>query len=222
MFHYDANPYAVLYKGRAVWVLDGYTTSNRYPYAQTAITEQPDIRQWTWRARYNYVRNPVKVVVEAYSGDIKIFLYEPNSPTPKLQKTRDLQRSDYAGYRMQPFPGLLRSEQELDRTYPGLCAITSVTPKICFQVQSQMIGRYQVKGSGHLLSRVQPDGKSLGPQTTNWRPTTDKSPDAGNRLVVPATVLATLLCVPTICFAALPGSTKQEFYLQSNLRALFR
>ena len=53
----DRDPYIVLHDGRLVWIVDCYTTSDHYPYSQ----RNPD--------QINYIRNSVKVVVDAYTGD---------------------------------------------------------------------------------------------------------------------------------------------------------
>ena len=67
-FRYDQDPYMVINKGRLVWILDAYTLSRRYPYAE-AVSELG-----------NYMRNPVKVVVDAYNGDVTFYLKETNDP----------------------------------------------------------------------------------------------------------------------------------------------
>lgn len=54
--------------GRLEWILDGYTTSNRYPYAQPIADG------------INYMRNSVKVVIDAYDGDATAYLMDPTDP----------------------------------------------------------------------------------------------------------------------------------------------
>jgi uncharacterized membrane protein (UPF0182 family) len=70
---YDADPYLVAADGRLVWVQDAYTVSNRYPSAQPlpADSSFPGA---------NYVRNSVKVVVDAYTGEMRFFLTDPDEP----------------------------------------------------------------------------------------------------------------------------------------------
>jgi hypothetical protein len=64
---FDSDPYPVLSGGQIYWVLDAYTTSDNYPYAQnintTSLPANSGLNQ-----NFNYVRNSVKVVVNAYSG----------------------------------------------------------------------------------------------------------------------------------------------------------
>ena len=65
---YDTDPYLVISEGRLVWMLDAYTTSSRYPYATPASN------------RINYIRNAVKIVVDAYDGTTTFYLAEPDEP----------------------------------------------------------------------------------------------------------------------------------------------
>ena len=66
---FDPDPYLVVTPdGRLKWILDAYTTSERYPYAQRS----PD--------GINYVRNSAKVVIDAYDGDVQAYLADPNDP----------------------------------------------------------------------------------------------------------------------------------------------
>ena len=65
---YDTDPYLVISEGRLVWMLDAYTTSGQYPYATPASN------------RINYIRNAVKIVVDAYNGTTTFYLAEPDEP----------------------------------------------------------------------------------------------------------------------------------------------
>lgn len=63
---YDESPYLVVTsEGKLVWVIDAYTTSKYYPYSQKMNVKGQDI---------NYIRNSVKVLVDAYDGDIKFYI----------------------------------------------------------------------------------------------------------------------------------------------------
>jgi uncharacterized membrane protein (UPF0182 family) len=93
-FRYDRDPYLVVTnEGRLVWMLDGYTTTMRYPYSDPV----PGLG--------NYVRNSVKTTVDAYSGDVHFYVADDSDPLvrtwaaafPKLlkplaQMPEDLQR----------------------------------------------------------------------------------------------------------------------------------
>ncbi len=68
---FDADPYPVLTNGRLVWMQDAYTTTANFPYA-TPTTYQD--------GRINYIRNSVKIAIDAYDGTTTFYLAEPNDP----------------------------------------------------------------------------------------------------------------------------------------------
>ncbi|MBR6504226.1 MAG: UPF0182 family protein, partial [Clostridia bacterium] len=77
---YDENPYLVISgEGRLVWVLDAYTVSDQYPYSQKTIIEYEGYRQ-----EINYIRNSVKVLVDAYDGTIQFYLTDKTDPIAML------------------------------------------------------------------------------------------------------------------------------------------
>jgi uncharacterized protein len=68
-FHYDRDPYLVVSDdGRLVWMLDGYTTTDRYPYSEPV----PGVG--------NYMRNSVKATVDAYHGSIAFYVADATDP----------------------------------------------------------------------------------------------------------------------------------------------
>ena len=73
---YDADPYVVVSEGRIYWVQDAYTTSNMYPYS---------IRSHGWfkNKKLNYIRNSVKITVDAYNGDVAFYLIDEADPIAK-------------------------------------------------------------------------------------------------------------------------------------------
>ncbi|HEV3227623.1 MAG TPA: UPF0182 family protein, partial [Acidimicrobiales bacterium] len=73
---FDADPYPVILNGRVQWIVDGYTTTDKYPYAQRAITES----QGALQGRFNYVRNSVKAVIDAYDGTTTLYIVDHNDP----------------------------------------------------------------------------------------------------------------------------------------------
>jgi uncharacterized membrane protein (UPF0182 family) len=66
---FDHDPYLVISNGRMFWMQDAYTTSSYFPYAQPA--QNIDL---------NYIRNSVKVVVDAYNGTVDFYLMDPGDP----------------------------------------------------------------------------------------------------------------------------------------------
>ncbi len=79
---YDGDPYIIIHNGRLIWMIDAYTITHRYPYSvsmeefvserrrQIASTQR-DAEPWG-----NYIRNSVKVVVDAYDGSVDFYIME--------------------------------------------------------------------------------------------------------------------------------------------------
>ena len=65
----DKDPYIVLSEGKLYWILDTYTVSNKYPYARTMND-----------ADFNYIRNSVKVIIDAYHGSIQFVITDESDP----------------------------------------------------------------------------------------------------------------------------------------------
>jgi len=87
-FRFDRDPYMVIADdGRLIWMLDGYTTTSRYPYSDPV----PGMG--------NYIRNSVKVTVEAYDGTVTFYLADPSDPIVRA----------YSG----AFPGLLKPLEQM-------------------------------------------------------------------------------------------------------------
>ena len=75
---WDADPYPVVLDGKIIWVLDGYTTTNRYPYSQSI---NPQVPAGSGLATgFNYVRNSVKATVDSYDGTIHFYVVDPERP----------------------------------------------------------------------------------------------------------------------------------------------
>lgn len=73
---YDENPYTVVTdEGRIVWVLDAYTVSSEYPYSQYTSIEHDGIKE-----KINYIRNSVKVIIDAYDGIMKFYVTDKTDP----------------------------------------------------------------------------------------------------------------------------------------------
>ena len=73
-FVYDENPYLVIAQdGTLKWILDGYTISDQFPYAQSFTN-------------FNYIRNSVKVVVDAYDGTVQFYISDESDPIVQTYK----------------------------------------------------------------------------------------------------------------------------------------
>jgi len=70
---FDRDPYPAIHDGRIIWIMDGYTTSNMYPYSTQSSHEGMG-------NSYNYIRNSVKVTVDSYHGTVKFYISDPNDP----------------------------------------------------------------------------------------------------------------------------------------------
>ncbi|MEQ1701906.1 MAG: UPF0182 family protein, partial [Ilumatobacteraceae bacterium] len=82
----DGDPYPVALDGRVVWVIDGYTTSNRYPYGEGADLQQLGVNSGLNHS-FNYIRNSVKAVVDAYDGSITLYDVDPSDPVLQVWRS---------------------------------------------------------------------------------------------------------------------------------------
>ena len=117
---YDSEPYMVISNdGNLVWVLDAYTTSNEYPYSQRTMLENNGIT----KKEINYIRNSVKVIIDAYSGDVTFYMTDKTDPIAMVYK--------------KIYPDLF-SEEEI----PEDIANHFVYPKYLYKIQSNILKRY--------------------------------------------------------------------------------
>lgn len=75
---FDNDPYIVLLDGRILWVVDAYTTTNMIPYSEYAGRGSD--------RRINYIRNSVKVTVDAYTGEARAYAVQPDEPILKAYR----------------------------------------------------------------------------------------------------------------------------------------
>ncbi|MEY4632692.1 MAG: hypothetical protein RLZ18_64, partial [Actinomycetota bacterium] len=81
--HLDSDPYPVIVNGEIKWVVDAFTTTNKYPYAETANISQLSANSGLNHS-FNYVRNSVKAVVDAYTGDVTLYLFDTKDPIARM------------------------------------------------------------------------------------------------------------------------------------------
>jgi uncharacterized protein len=83
----DSDPYLAVVKGRLQWIQDAYTTSDRYPYAEPiarnpaaqVLFKDPNTRSLLAN-NTNYIRNSVKVAIDAYDGTVQLFAIDQTDP----------------------------------------------------------------------------------------------------------------------------------------------
>lgn len=115
-FRYESDPYAVIADGRIFWIIDGYTYSSYFPYSEPL---GPD--------GTNYVRNSVKVTIDAYNGTVNFYLVDEEDP---LAATLD-----------KIFPGLLQPLSEMPESLRAHLRY----PEYLLQLQAQVLCTYHIQ-----------------------------------------------------------------------------
>lgn len=89
----DGDPYPAVVGGKVVWIVDGYTTSDNFPYAAPTILDDATRDSVNTvatnialqaRDRVNYMRNSVKATVDAYDGTVTLYQWDENDPLLKV------------------------------------------------------------------------------------------------------------------------------------------
>lgn len=118
---YDEEPYLVVTdEGRLKWVLDAYTVTNQYPYSQHTIIEHDGIKE-----EINYIRNSVKVIVDAYDGTMDFYITDKSDPI--IMAYRNI------------YPNLF---MELDAKIPEDIQEHFIYPKFLYETQAKMLEMY--------------------------------------------------------------------------------
>ncbi len=130
---YDSNPYPIVVDGGISYVIDAYTTSDQFPYAETSDVNQLPNRSGL-KKRFNYVRNSVKAVVDAYDGTVDFYVTDPDDPLINAYS--------------QEFPGLFRDASVM----PEEVAAHLRYPQDLFVMQTAMWGLYQLDDAGDLFT----------------------------------------------------------------------
>jgi len=133
--HFDADPYPVLDNGRIIYLIDGYTTTDRYPYAQNApVAELP--RKSGLRHNFNYVRNSVKATVDAFTGEVIFYVVDQQDPLINAYQ--------------RAFEGLFKPMDEM----PASLIKHVRYPEDLFRVQTELWGKYHVDDTENFYQRA--------------------------------------------------------------------
>ncbi len=122
----DHNPYPTVVDGRVLWVIDAYTTTANYPYSQLRSDDGLASNSGLRSANFNYVRNSVKAVVDAYDGTITLYVVDETDPIIEAWG--------------KAFPDVLVSRDDMP---PDLLDNLRY-PEDIFTVQTNMWGKYHV------------------------------------------------------------------------------
>ena len=211
---YDADPYAIIHDGRLVWMLDAYTTTHRYPYSapmqhalRAEIAEQRGRRaasriQGGEKPWGNYIRNAVKVVVDAYDGSIDFYVIE-REEDPIVECYRSI------------FPGLFKPFDMM----PAELKTHIRYPTTMFLIQARMYQDYHMKDPvTFYASEDQWEvGKELYDNTERQRPPqatpAQSSPFAPRQPNLPETISNIQEVAPYYVIIKLPGEERAEFML---------
>jgi len=129
----DSSVYPAVVNKRLVWIVDGYTTLDNYPYSQltslssaTADSTEVAVNRLAPDKQVSYIRNSVKATVDAYDGTVT--LYAMNESDPVLQAWTKV------------FPGTVKPKSAIS---PDLAAHLRY-PEDLFKVQRMLLGKYHV------------------------------------------------------------------------------
>jgi uncharacterized membrane protein (UPF0182 family) len=188
---YDAEPYSVILNNQIYWIVDAYTVTANYPYSQDASTNRVSGASGL-SGTFNYVRNSVKVVVNAYTGKMYFFVVDPGDPIINVYE--------------HAFPDLFTPGSEADAKIPGITSHWRY-PQDLFKVQTNMYGRYHLTQTTAFFDQanawnISPDPGSGRPGTLNVYTTTGANGQITSH---------TKELNPSYEVAALPGQDTQQF-----------
>lgn len=136
----DTDSYPSVVDGRIVWVVDGYTLTDQYPYSNKvsmseAIADSEGLPQSLPFDEVNYIRNSVKATVDAYDGSVTLYAWDDEDPI--LQTWQKI------------FPSTLEPMSEMS----GALLSHVRYPADLFKMQRAILGRYHVTNPGSFYSR---------------------------------------------------------------------
>lgn len=186
----DSDPYPVVDdEGKIKWIIDAYTTSDRYPYAQTA-----DNRGLTTGTGldgdFNYVRNSVKVVIDAYEGTTDFYIVDPDDPIVAAWD--------------KAFPGLFEDFEAM----PDDLVDNLRYPEDLFRVQTQMWDDYHTEDPSTFYNKNDAWNVALDPNAVASTSGSAVDPQSGATI---STIGARV--DPYYLLTQLPGEDSTEFVL---------
>jgi uncharacterized membrane protein (UPF0182 family) len=126
---WDAEAYPVVVGGRVIWVIDGYTKANTYPYAQFARDTKLKASSPLSNGGYNYLHGSIKATIDAYDGTVHLYRTEVGGEDDPILEAWE-----------QIFPGLIEPIADM----PADLAEHLLYPPDLFTVQTSLLGRYHV------------------------------------------------------------------------------
>jgi len=139
----DGDPYPTIVGGRVQWVVDGYTTSDEYPYSQPQVLEEATADTLTAAGTIaalppddvNYLRNSVKATVDAYSGAVVLYAWDESDPVLQAWQSA--------------FPSTVRPLAEMSAELMSHVRY----PEDLFKVQRTVMASYHVTDPGSFYSQ---------------------------------------------------------------------
>ncbi|MFP5317402.1 MAG: UPF0182 family protein [Acidimicrobiia bacterium] len=132
---FDSDPYPIVYREGIHWVYDAYTTTSRYPYSQRADTGRLSVDSGL-TGNFNYVRNSVKVVIDAYNGSMTFYITDPSDPIVQAYR--------------KAFPRLFTDGSRMDAVLRAHLRY----PEDLFRVQTNMYGMYHIDDAAAFYNRT--------------------------------------------------------------------
>ncbi len=189
----DSDPYPVVVNGQIDFIQDAYTTTDNYPYSQNANTSALSPNSGL-PGTFNYIRNSVKVVMNAYTGKMTFYVMDPNDPI-----IRTYERA---------FPGMFTPASKMSSALKAHLRY----PEDIFTVQASMYGKYHITNAANFFSAAGAWTLSQTPGSgspTNALATTQTT-NAEGQEVSTGQVQS---MAPLYQVLQIPGQTKQSFTL---------
>ena len=155
----DSDPYPSVVDGRIVWIVDGYTTSDQYPYSRqeslsNVIADQQNPNTGFARGTINYIRNSVKATVDAYTGQVTLYAWDATDPILKAWS--------------KVYPSTLKPVSEMSAQLMSHVRY----PTDLFKAQRAILGTYHVTDPGSFYS-----------QDDSWTTPNDPAAPAGTQVL---------------------------------------